>query len=118
MNKFKKIAENLIKIKLWRSKAILTQQSQRKSQYGKVIFIPEFSKEVNCVKKDLNKIIQNNFFNYDTEFIIASNQLKDFDLNNGHFSITYNQKKYEVIDMYSHGTLNNQDCLVSFLVKR
>jgi hypothetical protein len=31
MNKFKKIAENLIKIKLWRSKAILTQQSQRKS---------------------------------------------------------------------------------------
>ena len=69
MNKFKKLAEKLIKVKLWRSKISLTQVSQKKNENGQVIYVPEITKEVNCVKKELNKLNQNDFLNYDCEFI-------------------------------------------------
>lgn len=118
MNKFKNIVEKLIKVKLWKSSITLTQKVQRKSENGKVIYVPEFSKEVNCVKKDLSKITQNALFDYDTEFIVASNELKEFNLNDGHFTIIYNNRKYEVKDLLFQGTLNNEDCLVSFYTKR
>lgn len=118
MNKFKNLVEKLIKIKLWKSKIILTQKVQRKSENGKVVYIPEFSKEINCVKTNLDKVLQNSLFNYDTEFIVAINELKEFNLDDGHFTITYNSKKYDVKDIMFQGSLNNEDCLVSFYTKR
>ncbi len=118
MNKFKNLVEKLVKVPLWRSKINLIQLAQRKNENGNVVYISEFSKQVNCVKKTLNKLNEESFFKYDTEFIVAMNELKEFDLNDGHFSIIYNSKKYDVKDIMFEGSLNNEDCLVSFFTNR
>lgn len=117
MNKFKKLADKLLKIKLWKSEITLVQLIQGKDERGHVIFVDDLSKKINCVKNEYTKKLENDKFDTITEFFISTKDLEDYDMK-CKFQINYNGRKYFVEEVVGLGTMNNEDALVKFIVRR
>lgn len=118
MNKFKNLADKLIKGRLWSSNATLIQLEQSKDSKNKVIYSDGQTAVLKCVKKDLTKKINDDMFEFISEFYFSIKSLKNFDLTKKKFAIEYNEKRYFVEDVQSLGTMNNEDALVKMVVKR
>lgn len=117
MNKFKKLADTLIKNKFWSSKATLVQLVQGKNENGKVIFVDDNKKELKCVKTSKLEKIEGDKVSKITEFYFSAKSVEDYDLNQK-FAIDYNGKRFYVEEVVSQGTMNNEDAIVKFVVKR
>lgn len=117
MNKFKRLADKLISGKMWKSKLVLIQLEKVKNGTN-VIYIDKMKEEINCVKKETSKIINENRFDFFTEFYVSSSSVKDFDLDKEKLALTYNEKRYTIYEVQFLGTLNNEDAIVKFVVKR
>lgn len=117
MNKFLNLADKLIKGKLWSSEIILIELEQSKNSSNRVVYIDGHSEKLNCVKKELTKKLNEDVFEYVSEFFISLKSLVNFDLTKK-FAIKYNGKRYFVEDIVRLGTMNNEDALVKMVVKR
>lgn len=118
MNKFLNLADKLIKNKLWTNNAIVIQLKQEKNESGKVVYKDYITKELNCVKKDLSKKIEDNKFIYLSEFYFSAKSLMDLDLDKNKLAVIYNEKRYIVEDVVQMGTLNNQDSIIKLVIRR
>lgn len=118
MNKLKRLADKLIKCKLWSSDITLIQLEQSKNPSNKVIYSDGYSETIKCVKIETTKQINQDVFEFLTEFYISFKSLKNFDLVKKKLAINYNDKRYFVEDVVGLGTMNNEDTLVKMVVKR
>ena len=118
MNKFKALADKLIKSPLWTSEITLIELAQDKNQQGKVIYVDNFSKKIKCVKKQTSRYNNNDILQSYTQFFISQKSVEDLDLNKNKFVIVYNGKRYSVLQIIGLGTMNNEDALVQMVVKR
>lgn len=116
MNKFKNIADKLIKGKLWTSNAKVIQLLQSKDSKNKVIWIDGDSEDLKCVKKDTVRRINENIFENISEFYFSTKSLSNFDLTKK-FAIEYNGRRYFVEELIGKGTCSNEDALVKMVVK-
>lgn len=117
MNKFKRLADKLISAKMWKSKLTLIQLEKVKNGTN-VVYTDKMSEEINCVKRETSKRINEDKFEFYTEFYVSSISVKDFDLDKEKLALTYNEKRYTIYEVQSLGTLNNEDAVVKFVVKK
>lgn len=117
MNKFKKLADKLLKIKLWTSEITLIQLVQGKDEKGRIIYVDDLVKDVNCVKNEYTEKIENDKFDHFTDFYVSMKFLEGYDLK-GKFAIIYNGQRYFPEEVRTMGTICNEDTLANFVVKR
>jgi len=117
MNKFKKLADKLLKIKLWTSEITLIQLVQGKDSKGHVIFVDDLTKKINCVKNEYDQRYENGKIDHFTQFFISMLFLKDYDMK-GKFAIEYNGQRYFVEEVRTLGTMCNEDTLAEFVVRK
>ena len=117
MNKFQKLADKLISGKMWKSKLTLIQLEKVKNGTN-VVYTDQKTKDMNCVKKETTKKLNNDKFEFFTEFFISILNVNEFEMDKSKLSIEYNGKRYNVFDISFLGTIDNQDSLVKLVVKR
>lgn len=118
MNKFKNIVKNLLEKELWASECELIQLIQQTDRDGHTVWAKQAPLKLKCIKKESKKVTENGKFLHFTEFLIASDAVSHLDLNTKDFRIKYSNKEYNVEEILSMGTLNNEDSLIKFIVRR
>lgn len=116
-NKFKRLCTKLIGSELWSSNITLIQLAKSK-EGTKVIYTDYLTKDMKCVKAETQKRLNDDKFDFFTEFYISIESVKDFDLDKNKLVIKYNEKRYSVFDVIFLGTMNNEDALIKLVVKR
>ena len=118
MNKFKNLVKNLLEKELWASECEVIPLIQNIDGQGHTIWNEDNARKVKCIKKETQKMTNDNKFVYLTEFIFSATSLEGVSLDKQHLKIVYNDKKYNVEDILSMGTLNNEDALIKMIVRR
>lgn len=118
MNKFKNIVKNILEKELWASECTIIPLIQTTDSKGHTIWTDGTQLNVKCIKKETQKLTNDNKFVYLTEFIFSAMALEGITLDKQHLKIVYNNKKYNVEDILSMGTLNNEDALIKMVVRR
>lgn len=117
MNRFQKLADRFISSKIWTSKITLIQLEKVKNGTN-VVYTDKKSEDINCVKRDTSKRINEDRFEFYTEFIVSAISVNDFDLDKEKLALTYNEKRFTIYEVQFLGTLNNEDAVVKFVVKK
>lgn len=118
MNKFKNIVKNILERTLWSSSCQIISLIPLKDRNGNTIWNDEKIVNVKCLKKDLSKLLNDGRYAHFTEFYVAAKSIEDDDMLNRRLQINYNDKRYDVEEIDSMGTLNNDDALYKFIVRR
>ena len=116
-NKFKRLCTKLIGSNLWSSDISLIQLEKSK-QGTKVVYTDYLTKDMKCVKTETTKKLNDDKFDFFTEFYVSEESVKDFVLDKNKLVIKYNEKRYSVFDIVFLGTMNNEDALIKLVVKR
>lgn len=116
MNVFQNLAKNLIKNPLWTSKVEIIQMRQYKNG-TKLVNRIAFSRFVPCVIKKLERQGDDGTYAFYLEFVISSEDLKDFELEEEKIVVEYNGKSNEVEKIVPGGILGNDPTIYSILIR-
>lgn len=116
-NKFKRLCTKLVSSKLWSSDITLIQLEKVKTG-TKVNYTDQFSKDMKCVKLETTKKLNEDKFDFFTEFFVSQEEVVDFSLDKEKLALVYNEKRYSIFDVVFLGTMNNEDALIKLVVKR
>lgn len=117
MNKFKNIVKNILERELWSSSCQIIPLIPLKDKNGHTIWNDEKIVDVKCLKKDTSKLLNDGRYAHFTEFYVAAKSIEN-DMLNKRLQINYNDKRYDVEEIVSMGTLDNDDALYKFIVRR
>lgn len=118
MNKLKNLVKNLLEKELWSSECSIIPLIQMTDDKGHTIWVDDTEVKLKCIKKETQKITYDGKFVFLTEFIFSVVSLEGIKLDKKRLKIKYNEKVYNVEDILSMGTLDNEDALVKMTVRR
>lgn len=115
MNRFKKLTDKLVKMPLWSNLVTVIELDQEKDEKGRIIYTDGHSMQMKCIKKNLERLLENNIFVNLTEFYFSMLEMESFDLNKK-FVIVYNGERFSVDKVIKLASIGNEDAMVKMVV--